>query len=410
MQTIPINSDRLLSDLRELRKIGGVGSGVVRPAFSDYDMEARYWLKKRFEDAHLDATIDGVGNVLGRSRKIGTSILLGSHSDTQPEGGWLDGALGVIYGLEVARALHEYDNTSQLSVDVVSWQDEESNFLSCLGSRSWCGTLNPDLEKLAVSREGEKLEHALKRVGLDNTPRLKIEENRYLGYLEAHIEQGCYLEEASEKIGIVTAIVGIRAFIISFKGEQNHAGTTTMKRRKDAATAMFETAYRINNQFPSLANETTVWTIGNATVEPGASSIVPGAAELTLQFRDQDERILDSLEEEVRKIVSEIENKTEIKVDVRPGREVIRPSKMDSSFQKHLSKAAQAITPNAWRYMPSAAGHDPMVIHEKLPCGMLFIPSIRGISHNFDEDSHEEDIVLGCEVLTSAVASILMSE
>ena len=97
MQTIPINSDRLLSDLRELRKIGGVGSGVVRPAFSDYDMEARYWLKKRFEDAHLDTTIDGVGNVLGRSQKIGTSILLGSHSDTQPEGGWLDGALGVIY-------------------------------------------------------------------------------------------------------------------------------------------------------------------------------------------------------------------------------------------------------------------------------------------------------------------------
>ena len=130
---------------------------VVRPAFSDSDMEARYWLKKRFEDAHLDTTIDGVGNVLGRSRKIGTSILLGSHSDTQPEGGWLDGALGVIYGLEVARALHEYDNTSQLSVDVVSWQDEESNFLSCLGSRSWCGTLNSDLEKLAVSREGEKL-------------------------------------------------------------------------------------------------------------------------------------------------------------------------------------------------------------------------------------------------------------
>ena len=183
-----------------------------------------------------------------------------------------------------------------------------------------------------------------------------------------------------------------------------------MKRRKDAATAMFETAYRINNQFPTLANETTVWTIGNATIEPGASSIVPGAAELTLQFRDQDERILDSLEGEVRKIVSEIENKTEIKVDVRPGREVIRPSKMDSSFQKHLSKAAQAITPNAWRYMPSAAGHDPMVIHEKLPCGMLFIPSINGISHNFDEDSHEDDIILGCEVLTSAVASILLSE
>ena len=265
------------------------------------------------------------------------------------------------------------------------------------------------MEKQATSREGERLDDALRRVGLDNTPRLEIEESRYLGYLEAHIEQGCYLEEANEKIGIVTAIVGIRGLIISFKGEQNHAGTTTMKRRKDAATAMFETAYRINTQFPRLARETTVWTLGNAVVEPGASSIVPGAAELTLQFRDQDESILDALEQEVKKIVEDIRSRGEILVDVRPGREVIRPSRMDKNFQIHLEKSAEEITPNAWRYMPSAAGHDPMVIHEKIPCAMLFIPSIKGISHNFDEDSHEEDIILGCEVLTSAVASILLS-
>ena len=409
MQRVKINSDRLLNDLYELRKIGGRDKGVVRPAFSEADMKARSWLKQRFEDAHLDTKIDGVGNVLGRSKKLGPTILLGSHSDTQPEGGWLDGALGVIYGLEAARALHENSETNHLSVDVVSWQDEESNFLSCLGSRSWCGTLNSELEKQATSREGERLDDALRRVGLDNTPRLEIEESRYLGYLEAHIEQGCYLEEANEKIGIVTAIVGIRGLIISFKGEQNHAGTTTMKRRKDAATAMFETAYRINTQFPRLARETTVWTLGNAVVEPGASSIVPGAAELTLQFRDQDESILDALEQEVKKIVEDIRSRGEILVDVRPGREVIQPSRMDKDFQIHLEKSAEEITPNAWRYMPSAAGHDPMVIHEKIPCAMLFIPSIKGISHNFDEDSHEEDIILGCKVLTSAVASILLS-
>ena len=409
MQRVKINSDRLLNDLYELRKIGGRCKGVVRPAFSEADMKARSWLKQRFEDAHLDTKIDGVGNVLGRSKKLGPTILLGSHSDTQPEGCWLDGALGVIYGLEAARALHENSETNHLSVDVVSWQDEESNFLSCLGSRSWCGTLNPELEKQAASREGERLDDALRRVGLDSTPRLEIEEGRYLGYLEAHIEQGCYLEEANEKIGIVTAIVGIRGLIISFKGEQNHAGTTTMKRRKDAATAMFETAYRINTQFPPLARETTVRTLGKATVEPGASSSVPGAAELTLQFRDQDEGVLDALEHEVKKIVEDIRSRGEILIDVRPGREVIRPSRMDKNFQTHLEKSAQEITPNAWRYMPSAAGHDPMVIHEKIPCAMLFIPSIKGISHNFDEDSHEEDIILGCEVLTSAVASILLS-
>ncbi|MBH67702.1 MAG: Zn-dependent hydrolase [Rhodospirillaceae bacterium] len=407
MEQIPINADRLIRDLKHLRSIGAVGTGVVRPAFSASDMHARSWLKERFKEANLEATIDGVANVFGRSRMEGPALLIGSHSDTQPEGGWLDGALGVVYGLEVARSLAENDKTKHMAIDVVSWQDEESNFLSCLGSRSWCGTLNEELEKTATSREGEKLRDALTRVGLNNTDRLLIEEDRYVGYLEAHIEQGNYLEDAGEKIGIVTAIVGIRAFIITFRGEQNHAGTTTMQRRKDAATAMFEAAHRINQEFPSVVNENTVWTIGNAVIEPGASSIVPGLAELTLQFRDQDEKVLDLLEGTVEEIISDIRSRGVISVDIRPGREVIKPSKMHAEFQMFLEESARLITPNSWRYMPSAAGHDPMVIHEKLPCGMLFIPSIGGISHNFKEDSHETDIILGCEVLATGAAAIL---
>jgi len=407
MEKISINAERLMKDLSDLRHIGAAGTGVVRPAFTDADMKARSWLKERFEDANLETTIDGIGNVFGRSKKKGPAMLIGSHSDTQPEGGWLDGALGVIYGLEIARALNENHITSSLAIDVVSWQDEESNFLSCLGSRSWCGTLNDKLEQQATSREGETLQDALRRVGLYDTPRLTMEKNRYLGYLEAHIEQGRYLEDAEEKIGIVTAIVGIRGLIITFEGEQNHAGTTTMKQRKDAATAMFEVAYRINQEFPNIANETTVWTIGNVVIEPGASSIVPGRAELTLQFRDQDENILNALGLAVGKIVEDIELKGNISIHVREGREIIRPSKMNSDFQQHLEKSARLIAPNSWRYMSSAAGHDPMVIHEKLPCAMLFIPSIDGISHSFSEDSHESDIILGCEVLATATASIL---
>ena len=143
-----------------------------------------------------------------------------------------------------------------------------------------------------MGRDGETLQSALARVNLDGMPRLKIEEGRYVGYLEAHIEQGNYLEDANEKIGIVNSIVGIRAVSVIFKGEQNHAGTTTMVRRKDAATAMFEMGYRVNQEFPSVANERTVWTIGNAVLEPGAASIVPGRAELTIQFRDQEEAVL----------------------------------------------------------------------------------------------------------------------
>jgi N-carbamoyl-L-amino-acid hydrolase len=402
-----INAERLLQDLRDLRAIGAVGTGVVRPAFSDADMTARRWLKQRYEDAGLEASLDGVGNVLGRSRKNGPALIIGSHSDTQPEGGWLDGALGVIYGLEVARACAEDPETADLAIDAVSWQDEESNFLGCLGSRSWCGTLDPKDEAAAKGRDGETLADALARVGLADTPRLRIEEGRYAGYLEAHIEQGNYLEDAGEQIGVVTAIVGIRGMRITFTGEQNHAGTTTMARRKDAATALFEMAHRINQEFPGIANERTVWTMGNAVIEPGATSIVPGRAELSLQFRDQDDALLDRLAAIVEAIGAEIHARGKIAVEVRSSRTPVRPSIMDDGFQTHLDAAAERTAPHRWRRMPSAAGHDPMVIHEKLPCAMLFIPSIKGISHDFAEDSHDEDIVAGCQVLADAAASIL---
>src|SRR5512147_1147390 len=152
-----IDPDRLLSDLRALRAIGAQGSGVVRPAFSATDMAARRWLAGRYEETGLDATIDGVGNVLGRSRCAGKALLIGSHSDTQPTGGWLDGALGVVYALEVVRALAGDRATRDLPVDVVSFQDEESRFLGCLGSRSLTGALTPEMERGAMDRDGVAL-------------------------------------------------------------------------------------------------------------------------------------------------------------------------------------------------------------------------------------------------------------
>lgn len=402
-----INAERLLNDLRKLRTFGAVDTGVVRPALSEADIESRRWLKTQYEEAGLDASIDGVANVFGRSRNDGPALIIGSHSDTQPRGGWLDGALGVIYGLEIARACAEDSGTAHLAVDAVSWQDEESNFIGCLGSRSWCGVLDPADEAAAKGRDGTPLADALRAVGLDNVPRQQIEEGRYVGYLEAHIEQGAYLEDADEQIGVVTAIVGIRGMNITFQGEQNHAGTTTMARRRDAASALFEVAHRINQEFPKIADERTVWTIGSANIEPGASSIIPGFAEMALQFRDQDEGRLDSFENIVGELVGEINARGKIKAEVASARTPIRPSMMADNLQEHIAKAAEQTAPGRWRHMPSAAGHDPMVIHEKLPCAMLFIPSIKGISHAFGEDSHDKDIVAGCQVLADASATIL---
>jgi len=402
-----INAERLMKDLRDLRAIGAVETGVVRPALSDKDIEARRWLKKRFEDAGLETVLDGVGNVVGRSDRNGPALILGSHSDTQPRGGWLDGALGVIYGLEVARALAEDPETADFAVDVASWQDEEGTFMSCLGSRSWCGTLDPEIEATSTNKAGVTIPEAIAAAGLTEVPRVTMEEGRYVGYLEAHIEQGANLEVAGEQIGVVSAIVGIRGMNFRLYGEQNHAGTTTMARRKDAATGLYELAHRINTEFPKVANELTVWTMGNARIEPGAPSIVPGYAELQLQYRDRDESVLDKFEEIATEIANEIGARGKIRVEIERARIPIRPTEMDEGFQKHIAAAAEAAVPGKWRTMPSAAGHDPMIIAHKLPCAMLFIPSINGISHDFAEDSHEEDIIVGCQVLADAAARIL---
>ena len=298
-----IDADRLLSDLRALRAIGAQGRGVVRPAFSATDMEARRWLKARYEEAGLDATIDGVGNVLGRSRSAGKALLIGSHSDTQPTGGWLDGALGVVYGLEVVRALAADAATRALPADAVSFQDEEARFVGCLGSRSLIGALTREMEDGAADSRGTALADALREAGLAGVPRLRLDSDRYAGFVEPHIEQGPHLEDAGRRIGVVTGIVGLRGIRFVFRGQQNHAGTTMMARRRDAASALYELAYRINQEFPQVAGQRSVWTMGRVRIEPNATSIVPGYAELDLQFRDPDDAPLDAFEEVAARLV-----------------------------------------------------------------------------------------------------------
>ena len=405
-----IDPDRLLSDLRHLRSIGAQGSGVVRPAFSPKDMEARRWLKSRYEEAGLEATIDGVGNVLGRSRQRGKALLIGSHSDTQPTGGWLDGARGVVYALEVARALGADGETRALAVDTVSFQDEESRFIGCLGSRSLTGTLPAEIERDAVDNGGVKLADALREAGLAAAPRLRLEAGRYAGFVEAHIEQGPDLEDTGRKIGVVSGIVGLRGIRFTFRGQQNHAGTTMMARRKDAATALYELAHRINQEFPKVAGPRTVWTMGRLRVEPNATSIVPGYADLDLQFRDASEAPLEAFEKVVARLVAEMnarDNGSGVRVEATPARTPISPTRMDPGLQEHIARAAERLVPGKWQRMSSGAFHDAGFMSAALPSAMLFIPSIGGISHDFAEDSRDEDIVLGCQVLADASASIL---
>jgi len=402
-----IDAQRLLADLRTLRSIGTQGRGVVRPAFSAADMEARHWLAGRYAEAGLEPAIDGVGNVFGRSRHPGKALLIGSHSDTQPTGGWLDGALGVIYALEVVRALHADGATRAMAVDAVSFQDEEARFIGCLGSRSLIGALTPELERGAVDRDGITLSAALRDAGLANAPRLRLDAGRYVGFLEAHIEQGPTLEDTGKRIGVVDAIVGLRGLRFIFRGQQNHAGTTMMARRRDAATALYELAYRINQEFPKAAAERSVWTMGRARIEPNATSIVPGYAELDLQFRDASEAPLEAFEAIAMRLVEEMNARDGVRIEASRTRAPVAPSSMDAGLQEHIAAAAERHAPGGWQRMPSGAFHDAGIVSARLPSAMLFIPSIGGISHDFAEDSRDEDIVLGCQVLADAAASIL---
>ena len=402
-----INPERLLRDLKTLREFGRHGTGVIRQALSPVDMESRRWLVQRMIDAGLDADIDGLGTIIGRSPNPGRALLIGSHTDTQPTGGWLDGAMGVIYGLEIARSFAETEDTHSLAVDVASWIDEEGAFMGLMGSKAFCGMLDETTMMGATNASNQTLQSALRDAGLLGRERQSLDKTRFLGYLEAHIEQGPYLEDENKRIGIVTSIVGIRQHEIVFEGEQNHAGTTPMSKRKDAGRALTDFASLVHRQFAESVGPNSVWTIGDIRLEPGAPSIVPGRARLLLQYRDGDESMLDTLTERVHALVEESNSSGVVGVRIGREGEWSTAAKMDENLLMHLRQAAQQHAPEAWMDMPSAAGHDAQVLANYLPSAMLFVPSIGGISHAFQEDTAEADIVLGCQVMADAAASIL---
>lgn len=402
-----INPDRLLGDLRRLREFGAQGNGVVRLALSPVDLASRHWLVERMREAELDAAIDGVGTVYGRSRKAGPALLIGSHSDTQPTGGWLDGAMGVIYGLEIARALAECPETSTLAVDVASWIDEEGTFAGYLGSRSFCGEPVDAVISTAANRAGERLADVLQAAGLGGRSRMQLEPGRHVAYLEPHIEQGGRLEAAGKAIGVVTTIVGIREKRIVFTGQRNHAGTTPMAIRRDAGAALIAFAHELNQVFTRLADADTVWTIGRIELDPGALSVVPGRAELLLQYRDGTADRLRAMDAALADLVRRMDVAGGVRLALEDADAPCQPVDMDVRLQEHIAAAAETIAPGQWLRMPSGAGHDAQLIAEKLPSGMLFVPSIGGVSHDFTEDTAEEHIVLGCRVAAAAAIAIL---
>lgn len=407
---VKIDPDRLLADLKQLRSFGATGPGVVRLALSPVDLASRRWLAGRMAQAGLDAVIDGVGTVFGRSRQSGPALVVGSHTDTQPTGGWLDGAMGVIYGLEIARALAENEATRHLAIDVASWIDEEGTFSGLLGSRSFVGDPVEAAIQGATNREGQHLRDALEAAGLAGVPRVHFEPGRHAAYLEPHIEQGGRLEAIGKSIGVVTTIVGLRELRLRFTGQRNHAGTTPMSIRRDAGAALVAFIARMNDAFAQLADADTVWTVGRIDLDPGSLSVVPGRADLYLQFRDANAARLQAMETTLAELVRDFDAQGPVRVALTNADEAMEPVTMDAALADHLAHAAEAVAPGQWLRMPSGAAHDAQVIARCMPACMMFVPSIGGVSHDFIEDTAEEHIVLGCQVAATAAAAMLLEQ
>ena len=223
----------------------------------------------------------------------------------------------------------------------------------------------------------------------------------------SHIEQGGRLEAAGKSIGVVTSIVGIREKRVTFAGQRNHAGTTPMAIRRDAGAALIAFAHGLNDAFAGLADADTVWTFGRIELDPGALGVIPGRAELLLQYRDGDPARLQAMDDCLAAHVRDADARGPVRVALTDADLPSEPARMSPVIQDHIAIAAERIAPGQWLRMPSGAGHDAQVIAPYLPSGMLFIPSIGGISHDFTEDTDVAQIVLGCRVAAMAAVGIL---
>ena len=405
---ITINGDRLIADLRKLSEFGRVETGVHRLSLTDEDVAARQWLVGRMREAGLEAFIDGLGNVYGTTPGAKRTVLIGSHTDTVPKGGWLDGAMGVMYGLEVARAfLESHEAGSDVGVDVISFVDEEGHFHGTTGSLAFIGDFDLETVRGFTNTDGVTYADALNRVGFGGAPLARLDRERHAAFMEAHIEQGPVLETDGKRIGIVTGIAGMRRTTVTFGGQADHAGTIPMAMRRDAAGAMIAFLHDLKGRFEAMAAKNTVWNFGYYRVEPGAPNQVAAKAEVTVEFRDLDKALLDRMADTVDAAAQEAAAAARNDVSVETDRILaIHPADMVAEIGRDIEAASRDLDVEPL-WMQSGAAHDAMHLARHVPSAMLFVPSLGGRSHDPAEDTSEADIVLGAQVLAGAVDRLL---
>ncbi len=374
-----------------------------RPAFSEAHLDARKWFHEQIEKAGLEFRTDGAGNhsaVLNCGPRGAKTLLLGSHLDSVPNGGRFDGALGVLCALEVLRVVKENRTTLSMSLEAIDFTDEEGTLVGLLGSAAMAGRLKA--EHLQKPRGGrEAFVEGMKRAGLAEAEMLnaKRDPESLGGYLEVHIEQGSRLEKARKNIGIVTDIVGISSYKLTFIGRADHAGTTSMQDRLDAAqgASAFALAAReiVMRDFPrGVAN------VGSMVFAPGAFNIVPARVTVSLEFRAP-------IEDEFRKLEATLIERAQVEakrfglgLDIEfLGKHA--PTPMSGMVQEAFVGACDSL---GLTRMPlvSGAGHDAQSLANLCPVGMIFVPSVAGASHSPREFTEWDDCVNGANVLLQA--------
>jgi N-carbamoyl-L-amino-acid hydrolase len=406
MNNLRVNSQRLEQRIAELAEFGvNAHGGLDRVAFSDADIQGRKYLISLMKDAALDVRVDEAGNIIGRREGLASElppIMFGSHADTVPDGGKYDGALGVLGAIECAQVLHENNITTQHTLEVVVFTDEEGGLV---GSRAMTGTLTRDaLEVISHSRK--TIRQGIIDLGgnpekLDNVAR---KEGDIKAFLEIHIEQGKILETKNIDIGVVEGIVGISWWNVTIEGFSNHAGTTPMDMRQDALLAASHLVIAVNRVVTSIPGR-QVGTVGRIKAEPGAPNVIPGKVVMSLELRDLSGEKIQSLYEKIEKEAQDIAERTETKISFSSIDAMAIPAPTDTRIRKYIDESAKELGLSTL-FMPSGAGHDAQDMAKIAPTGMIFIPSVGGISHSPKEYSRPEDIVNGVNVLLHTILKI----
>ena len=407
-----ISLPRLRSRLETLATFGGLpGGGVTRICWSPPYEAARAWLLGELRSAGLEAWVDQAGNVFGGLRVSGFSprapvVLTGSHIDTVPEGGMLDGALGVMAGVECLQTLREGDVAHRLPVAVAAWSDEEGRYGSLFGSRAFCGRLDESSVPTLTAVDGDRLVDAMRRAGFDaaRVVEARAPAGAVAAYVELHIEQGPRLEEASIPIGVVDSIVGIRRTRVRFVGQADHAGTTPMERRRDAFLGAAEYALRARDLVVKHGEGRSVTNVGVVGIHPGVSNIVPGRAEIVHGMRAADGAVLESLARRCAALAQRVAARRQLAVEMRP-LSVTEPAACAPRVQSAVEAACKMLG-LGWQRLYSAAGHDAQNLAAITEAGMIFIPSLGGRSHRVDERSDWDAIERGANVLLHALLAL----